>query len=156
MQDQRDIFGLGQAGKLRRCGCLGFRLDERERADAFVGGDQFEDLDVEFLSDCQGGRRAAFFHDQGFRMQVRHIKFKFIGTINRIQWRCSRAGGDAHKSSRHFRAVRQNNRYPVLAADAEAVERFNGFALVGAQGVIAQGPGARCFDCNGVSGAGRQ
>jgi hypothetical protein len=71
--------------------------------------------------DC-GGRTARLDH-QGLGVDVRHVEIKLIGAIGGIEWCRRRARGDRYERRCLRRAIRQDDRDTVVAADAELVER---------------------------------
>ena len=112
--------GPGRAGRRRReRGGVeaeqaggGLRMDQAEDGNAEPGGDD--------------ARRAlvAVGQDQGGRLQVGEVELELLGLVGRVERRGGAAGGDGDEAGRHLRPVRQHDRDPVAAPDADAVQRL--------------------------------
>ena len=136
MQHEGHIVRLGCAGPLGRAGDVGL---ERELARGSLGGrDQLDDWDAAARGDIKDGRRVAALHDDGARVEVGEVEVELLRAVAGVERRGGGGGGDAEERGGHLRAVGQDDRDWVFAAESEAVERLAGPVDLGAQSVEAQ------------------
>ena len=92
------------------------------------------------------GRVVAFGHDQRLGVQVGQVEVELVVAVGRVERRGGGAGGDGDEGRRHLRPVRQHDGDPVVAADADAVQRCDGVSPARAsrrdRGSAARAPGS--------------
>ena len=115
---------------------------------AFASGVSVRTAMPEFLRRVDGRGGAARFDDERLGAEIAHVEFEFVGAIGGVERRGDGARCDRDKSGRHFRAVRQDDRDAVVAADAKTVQRRDRFRDERFQAVIGQRLGVRSGNCD--------
>ena len=92
-------------------------------------------------------------HDQRLGLEVGQVEVELVVPVGRIERR-SRGRGDGEEGGRHLRPVRQHDRHPVAAADAERIQLFCGGVDQTPQAAKAERRPIGCQDRSGLGGCG--
>ena len=86
-------------------------------------------------------------------LQVVEVELELVGAVGRVERRGGGAAGDGDEGRRHLRPVRQHDRDPVAAADAERVQASHRLARERAQAAEGERGPLRRADRRGVGRA---
>ena len=122
-RDIEHVVGFGESGA-RRSAVAGRQGKDTGRRASRHG--EFEHRHAQIARHCDGRRFAAGLNEQRLGVEILQIEAKLLAAIARVERRRRRAGADGDERRCHFRPVRQDDRDPIVAADAKRIQRGDG------------------------------